>query len=160
MCVCVCPCICVCVCGCGYVSVCVPVWVCVRIHICYTCVRLCASVCAQGNPITASHNLRAGVLYSYPHMCFVGKKKDLDGVTLPAEDPGHPDVRKGKRRLPAVGQERLQYPQTARCSLRCGVLENDRGTHVRECEIHYLCDCKSLRESGGKCYEEKTGLQG
>ena len=77
MCVCVCPCICVCVCGCGYVSVCVPVWVCVRIHICYTCVRLCASVCAQGNPITASHNLRAGVLYSYPHMCFVGKKKRL-----------------------------------------------------------------------------------
>ena len=63
-----------------------------------------------------------------------GKKKrerDLDGVTLPAEVPRHPDVRKGKRRLPAVRQESLQYPQTAGCSLRCGVLENGRGTHLR-----------------------------
>ena len=93
MCVCVCPCICVCVWMWICVCMCACVGMCVCIHICYAYVRLCVSVCAQRNPITASHNLRAGVLYSYPHMCFVGKnKRDLDGVTLPAEDPGHPDV--------------------------------------------------------------------
>lgn len=80
VCVCMWVCVCVCLCVCMWVCVCMCacVGVCVRIYICYVCVHLCASVCVQGNPITALHNLRAGVLYSYSHTYLVGKKKERE----------------------------------------------------------------------------------
>ena len=150
MCACVCVGMCVCVPVCVYVGMCLYVClcgcVCPYIYLLRVCALVCICVCAGKSNHSIAQSESWGPVLLFPHVSCGEKKKrerDLDGIVLPAEDPGHPDVRKGKRRLPAVRQESLQCRQTAGCSMRCGVLENERGTHKRECEIRYVCDCKS-----------------
>ena len=88
--VCVYVCICPCVYVCGYVCISVPGGMCVHIRICYVCVCVCVCVCVGKSNHSLTKSEIWGPVFLSPHLFCGKKKRDLDGVTLPAEDPGHP----------------------------------------------------------------------
>lgn len=100
---------CVCVPVCVYVGMCLYVClcgsVCPYMYLLRVCALVCICVCAGKSNHSIAQSESWGPVLLFPHVSCGKKERDLDGIVLPAEDPGHPDGRKGKKRLPAVGQK-------------------------------------------------------
>lgn len=97
----------------------------------------------QGNPTAAaSYNLRAGgtsgVLYRQPH-ADVFCRQTLEGPQVAGGRSRASHVRKGKRSLPVVRQERAKGRKTLGCLQRGGVVDDGRGIHVTEPKLRDFC---------------------
>ena len=87
-----------CVCMSVYAHVCMSVGmcvylclgVCVCIYVSVMCVCVCVCVCVGKSNHSLTKSEIWGPVFLSPHLFCGKKKRDLDGVTLPAEDPGHP----------------------------------------------------------------------